>query len=600
MLSAKKNILILRELSEAEWTEINHTENIAVYSTIHKDKPNIKYIELDPENQKQILQEIFDIMLSAGAKQQEQKEALNEALKIHEIAYWYYIRFTFYFQKYPPYVEEQNIIQIASSLNLSNITVYSNFSHSFDAKYYLPNKTKKTNTITWVISFLFIFLSRAFIGFLLNFKNKSNKNIILIEPYNQQKIIDIRNTNQIIRGDYYNEYLTDYTSTQHDFLFMSDYYIPKFGDKQDITKALFFNKYTRKSLYFEFYFLCHVLNPFNWRRAIRFRNNLRQRISLLQHNDFHKYIIPFIKSKINLLTLMNIREEVIKKWLKKNRVQSITCHHEQAYHHYSFVMAARQVNVTSIGFQHGIIHPLHPHYIFTPDDKKYKPFPDYMIAWGEHWKNFLVKKSIYSASDVICLGQIRTDIIEHLPKPESKNTLQVLYASQPHYRAEIRDRITHDIFDVMKKFPKIRLVIKPHPGEKDAQAYFSSKGQETGYHDWEITRSDLYVLLNESDLLLTYNSTVASEAIYFKKPVFLYDPENRDLSGYTPYLGAVFNNVNPQELYGNFDTFVKGGLPINEAVQDKFIEMFGYKIDGKTSFRYMEFIRNINKRTNDI
>lgn len=592
MSETSTNILILRELSDKEWGEINSIKQSQIFSTVHNN-PKIEYVALDPSEQKKIVSDFFKVMLAAGANEPKNKEEFNNALFINGIAYWYYLRFTFYFANYAAYLEKINIAKIIKKNNLKNLIIYSNFTHQIQAEYKTKKETNKVRITTWLMSFLTVFLGRAILGMFLHFKQKKEKRVILLEPYNQQKIIDIENPTQIINSDYYNEYLAQYALSQNDYIYISDYYIPKTSDKIKINKELFLNKYSKKSFYFETYLLFYLLNPYNIYKVFLFRKNLKQRINKLNSNDFHEYILPFIRSKINLLTLMHARENVMHKWAKRNKIKSITCHHEQSYHHYSLIMGARKANIISIGFQHGIIHPLHPHYIFTADDKKYQPVPDFMITWGEHWRNFLLNHSIYSPDKVVTLGQIRTDIIPKIPNiQKDENLYYVMYASQPHHRPGLRDQLTTDIFQVLKRFPNIRLIIKPHPGEKDAQEYFTQKAKEIGYDNCEITNYDLFLLLKKCDLLLTYSSTVASEAIYFRKPVFLFDKEDVDVSGYKEYAGAVFNNTSPEELYDNFNTFVNNKLDLNHTVQSKFIERFANKIDGRTCERYIEFIRS--------
>lgn len=591
MLKDAKSILLLRELSENEWKELNSFNPTQIFSTVHQNLQGIQYIQLDTAEQKKHLETFFEIMLQGGALNENGTKELYKALTIDRICYWFYLRFTFYFSLYPNYVEEKNISWICATYQISNPIIYSNSKHNLTATYITKPKVK-TSLINWLITFGIIFIIRFFLGFIHSFKRKKKKHIIFTEPYNQQILLDINNPSTFIKGDYYNEYLTDYALHQKDFMFLSDFYIPKTDERTTIKKTFFTNKYSKKTLFFEYYLVCYILNPFNWINVLGYRKMFKNSLQSLNHSLYHSFTIPFIKSKKNLLTLMYIREEVMAKWLKRNKALSVTCHHEQAYHHFSFIMGARKANVKSIGFQHGIIHPMHPHYIFKDDDIIYHPFPDFMITWGKHWQNMLTENSVYPTSSVVSLGQIRTDIIDKLPrknKNEKKHT--ILYASQPHYRDQIRNKITRDIFETIQKTPNTQLIIKPHPGEKDADSYFMHIAKELNFNCWEITRNDLFLLLNACDILITYNSTVASEAIYFKKPVFLYDPEDRDVSGYTKYIGAVFNNTNPETLQSNFKSLIDGTLNISESVQEAFIESFCYKIDGKTCERYINFIR---------
>ena len=51
----------------------------------------------------------------------------------------------------------------------------------------------------------------------------------------------------------------------------------------------------------------------------------------------------------------------------------------------TFTEACQESNITTVELQHGVIHPHHFGYAFPgPRDKE--RFPDYLLLWGDHWK----------------------------------------------------------------------------------------------------------------------------------------------------------------------------------------------------------------------
>jgi hypothetical protein len=595
------DIIIMRPLSESECRYIESLNHVSVFSSVKINLKNYTFIDEINKKSGRYIQEIFDEISVFGHKKSDvQGIEWTQLLSFKNQSYWYYIRFTLFTKYYPQILENKILHELSSRLTEKReLLVYSNFEHDIQATYHTQDRITGKGSHFNIFPFGVIFLIRLVIGFFLTFRKCKNKHVLFLEPYNLQKVLDIssKGSDRFILSDYYNEYLSDKCLHQNDFVFVSDFYFPKGISFSSIRKQFFINKYTSKSIYFEYHFAIAFLNPIFLLEIFRFRSCLKNSISKEHGSNFsNKLLIGGIKSSLNLLTLMYARECVFEKLAGRYCFRSVTCHHEQVYHHLSFIHGAKKSKVPTIGFQHGIIHPLHMHYMYTAEDVKFDPFPDYMITWGDYWKNILVNKSSYPESRVVSLGQIRTDIIPDLIKQNIVNDkLRVLYASQPHHRPDVRDRITAELLLFFSNRTECEFFIKPHPGEKDAHVYFHQIAKSLHLQTPVLNFDDLYLSLNSCDLLITHNSTVTAEAIYFKKPVILYDFEDSDLSGFSRFKGAVFTADSPGKLDEMITGLLNKTLPVDEAVQDDFIRQFCFAIDGNTCQRYIDFIREIAK-----
>ena len=447
------------------------------------------------------------------------------------------------------------------------------------------------------INLALIFVIRSLIGLYRSISIKRKENIILLEPYNQQQLIDIENPDQFISGDYYNEYFTNHALKRDDFFFLSDIYPPPLSEDIKLKKAYFVNKYSKRSLNFEYFIALVLINPINLYKAYKINKQLKKNLSF-NNNELcytDNLLFNFLQSKSKLLTYIWIREKAAKIATRNKNIKRIIGHHEQSINHFSIIKGSRENNIISIGIQHGVLTPFHMQYIYDSRDLSYKPTADYMITWGDYWNNLLIDSSIYTKNNCFALGQIRTDVIPNLNKLYHGNSKKnILFASQPAIIGEeIRYNLARDILMSAKSL-NYKLIIKPHPGEKDAIIFFKKVANDVNYYDYVISNNDLYKLLSESDCLMTYHSTVSSEAVYFLKPVIILDYKEYDISNYSKFEGAIFTIKNKNELINTLDLLINDKLKISLETQKKFISKYSFSIDGKTSERYINFIQSLS------
>lgn len=591
----KKYVVVTRLLTASECQEIDHLQYAEVFSTEVVPLKKYRHVPLSSEQEVKRIRESFESILRFGYTDFNGKPPA-EWMQFEGTSFWYYLRFSLFYWLFPLELESLRIRHVLDRHGISSPVFYTYHSHAYEGQYRLPVPGKGVSKLKVAAKAGVVLFGRFWLGLVQHFRVPKNKNFVINFLTNKQRIIDINGTQEqrLIYGDYCSEYLLDKALSDSDFYFFTDFYFPKLNVDFPLKKTLFFNKFSAKSLHFEFYAGLKCLNPFFIYRVWAFRKRLKLNLGQLSGNtETEKHIVRFCRSKINLLTVMYAREQVFKGIALNKRIKSITAYSEFTYLVHSLIRGGKKAGVPSVAFQHGIIHPDHMHYMYDPQDLVYDPLPDHLLLWGSHWRDILLRHSAFPPESVVTLGQLRTDVIPKLKKETDNPKTRLMYASQTHSRPEFRKRLTQDIFRIMSRFPDMQLVIKPHPLENDCEDYFAEVARETGFFDWELTRNDLYVELSKSDLVLTYNSTVGAEAIYFKKPLLNFDYEDNDVLGYTKYPGAVFKATTAEELDAHLRQYQAGVLPVLEAVQDEFIHRFCYAIDGNTAQRYIEFIRRV-------
>lgn len=595
----KKRAFILRKLDSSK--RIESFDEVYILSDYYHEieHHNKKLLEIENSFRKSIEEEFRQKIKNFGHLTFKRKSII-ERLSINNDTYWYYLRFSLYHHLIPKFFEYNLIKKYKSSFGTNeHITFFTKYKHTnIEGNITLNNEEtiESKSKLNSKINLLIIFALRSFIGFYRSISIKRKENVILLEPYNQQKLIDIENPNQFIYGDYYNEYFTNHALKKDDFFFLSDIYPPPLNEDIKLKKAYFTNKYSRKSLNFEYFITIILINPINLYKAYKFNKQLKKNLVLdnkeLTYSE--ALLLSFLRNKSKLMVYIWLREKAAKIATKNKKIKRIICHHEQSVNHFSIIKGGRENNLISVGIQHGVLTPYHMQYIYDSRDLPYLPTVDYMITWGEYWNNLLIDLSIYSKKNCFSLGQIRTDIIPKINQhSHNHNKKNILFASQPAIIGEeIRYNIAHDIL-LSAKSLDYNLIIKPHPGEKDAINFFKKVAEDVGYFDYSISNDDLYKLLSNSDCLITYHSTVSSEAVYFFKPVIILDYKEYDISDYSKFEGAIFTAKHKEELLNILDLLIKGELKISLETQKKFISNYSFSIDGKTSERYINFINSL-------
>ncbi len=275
------------------------------------------------------------------------------------------------------------------------------------------------------------------------------------------------------------------------------------------------------------------------------------------------------------------------------RPLSVSASDENSPYNKCLLDAGRSAGIKTIGIQHGAIHELHPAYRFAECEINQGIIPDKTLVWGTKWKEILIEICNYPGHTIRVTGQSRTDSISRLIETKNQEPGEsriVLFASQPQRDPSMREKAARDLFKASVTFSNVKIVLKPHPLEKDYMEYYGTIARSTGLkHISYQPDEDLYKLISESDAVYTCFSTVGMEAIYFSKPLLVHDPLNQDIQGYIKE-GVGVQIKNSIECVEILERLVDGTLTIDPETVQRFIANNAYRIDNKASERIIEEI----------
>ncbi|HLO91910.1 MAG TPA: hypothetical protein VK172_12165 [Lentimicrobium sp.] len=261
----------------------------------------------------------------------------------------------------------------------------------------------------------------------------------------------------------------------------------------------------------------------------------------------------------------------------------------------SILDAARKCAVKTIGIQHGNIGDSQPAYLYSSKDAANKVMTDLTLTWGDYFTGFLLSKANYPPGSVKTVGQMRSDLIPAMKarsaeyrKSITDSPFLVVFASQPIPDADFRHKVAYDVFKSFSKIRDAKLIVKLHPAERFDADYYNSISLEAGCENADIRYEiDLYELLAAADLVITCFSTVGSEAVYFGKPLIIYDPFNEDLLKYVSE-GVAFQATGLQSLQTLVEKIRTGQLAIDDEKYSGFIRKYAFAIDGQATYRTLE------------
>ncbi len=218
------------------------------------------------------------------------------------------------------------------------------------------------------------------------------------------------------------------------------------------------------------------------------------------------------------------------------------------YHRQDWLTAARAEGVPVVAIQHGMIYRGHNGYVHRerPDSLA---LPDRTYVFGEWERDVLVQASVYRDDEVRVSGSPRLDLAEAAPDLDAAalraelgvrpgDRLVVLSGTYgPAYR---RFHIPYALDRLLDRpWPRVHLVVKQHPGEKDRgpyEALVAGLAAARGFAPPPVSvvqHIDLYRLLRSADAHLGIHSTVLTEAVAAGTLNLLADTlASSDLLGY--------------------------------------------------------------------
>ncbi|HTV20769.1 MAG TPA: hypothetical protein VMG12_18925 [Polyangiaceae bacterium] len=190
---------------------------------------------------------------------------------------------------------------------------------------------------------------------------------------------------------------------------------------------------------------------------------------------------------------------------RRPRALVVLCAYDQ---HIPFQLEARARGIPSIELQHGVIHESHPGYVFGPATPPFAP--DHLVVFGEHYGRLLDGGSSYWTGRWSVGGHpwLKAKREQHAGRAPEGSI--VLFGQNV---PGVQQRLRTLALELRARLPAARVVLKPHPAEKDVSAVYAA-ALERGV-ELAAAGSDSYELLARCRVAVSVFSTIAIEALAF-------------------------------------------------------------------------------------
>lgn len=258
--------------------------------------------------------------------------------------------------------------------------------------------------------------------------------------------------------------------------------------------------------------------------------------------------------------------------LRELEPKSIFLLYEKGASAMTFIVAADELGIKSVGMQHGMIYEWHTDYAIkdlrTSDSVLGSPIPTITVVFGEYYKKLLTEKLSYPSDRVIIGGNPtyegadarrvdRNTILSRLGlNPRKKTILVASSMGQKKYGQPDYDVVL--IQTLVKSFANsqdIHVMMKLHPKE-DGEVY-KKIIDESGVSNFAIIDHPIEELILACDVFVAVATTTIMEAIVLEKPVIIikaFENTNRHI------LSLIENGAAIGARYEELETRIHGIL----------------------------------------
>ncbi|MBP2201422.1 CDP-glycerol glycerophosphotransferase (TagB/SpsB family) [Methanococcus voltae] len=277
---------------------------------------------------------------------------------------------------------------------------------------------------------------------------------------------------------------------------------------------------------------------------------------------------------------------------------------------YAMHLAAKDLNITSIEIQHGIIHKNHPAYIIPERYRSTYTLPNYLLSYGTYEKKLITNNSIWGENQVIPIGCSRYDFLANYKVDENKlrkkydisEDKKILFWATNSfdpitYNNGEREQSADEIFSTIKNNDDWHLIIKFHPNE-DYNSSFKFYEHYKNKYDLEnctilgFEEINTYDCIAISDCFISRGSTVGMEAILMNKPVVNIELiESWDLSMFKELNSSLI--INKKGDLENFLNLINTEEYLNKFKRDRenYLQLH-FNNFGTATEKIVEFIKN--------
>ena len=257
------------------------------------------------------------------------------------------------------------------------------------------------------------------------------------------------------------------------------------------------------------------------------------------------------------------------------------------------ISAADKHKVLLGGINHGaglaLINPEMPnsfHYFLSGET-----FQQKLTSLGVPKENIHVSGALFLSEIVPFLSVKKTQKIKHKILFITSTFVESNNISEQEYFELIKK-----LFNFFKSFPTIQFIHKMHSGERYKKKYLQIKENLQTKNlviNNSKTKEELYQLITDSDLILSFGSTVDVEALILDKPVIILDfIDTKSAFYYTPTYAPVFRlRTTSMDTLRKTIYEILAGKKLAYNNSDEFIVSHFFKINDEISKNIFNFIK---------
>jgi hypothetical protein len=307
----------------------------------------------------------------------------------------------------------------------------------------------------------------------------------------------------------------------------------------------------------------------------------------------------YLKSAVveHLLSLLTGRRII-----EKTRPDYILLSGEWSVYGLAVTLQANLLGVPVSGLQHGFMcaRDFYVHFnAYGQSEKRgdVSPLPNYLLLYGDFYKNILVKYSNIPPGRCVVTGAPRFDdrhavAVDHKKVRESlgigTDEFVVLIAVN-HPNEELKFKTFGMILSTLHLFPAIRIIAKLHPTDSIKLPRYKLIAKQSGVEVIFQAGFWLWPLFKASDLFISEFSTIIAEGASSGVSTFLIDFFRMGYSAYyedSPLLPTVKTTAELAKIVEeNLKSRTRGNM-------EPFVRDHLYKFDGKATERVVSFIES--------
>lgn len=295
----------------------------------------------------------------------------------------------------------------------------------------------------------------------------------------------------------------------------------------------------------------------------------------------------------------------LEEFFQKKNIKCVILRNDHKEFEKTLIYAARRFQIPSLVLQHGILAETNGHHVLLAD---------WFLAWGKASQEWYQKMGNLDQK-VIVTGNLRFD---HFPKWKPLMSKEIFYHK---FKLNLEKKIilfvtqqinkfssfwTEDLFHMKaeiilktlsrfssENFGHCQLVIKVDPYESISPYHdLIRKNTSLDVDSTALKDVDLYTLLFFSDMVITLDSTVALEAMFFDKPVIVFNLTQRP--DRVPYAAkrAALGVYKKEDLSFAIEKILYDEESKRQMTmgQKEFIEQYAYRLDGNSIDRVFSFL----------